>query len=69
MRALIYLALRNQFLRDNEVGEDKGYLGVTYPFKDPCHSASRISVNYRPTAPWGLAYQLANCAAGRRQRR
>ena len=35
----------------------------------PGHSATRIAVKRRPTAPEGVAYQLANCAASWRQRR
>ena len=35
----------------------------------PRHSAARISVKRCPTAPEGVAYQLADCAASRRQRR
>ena len=37
--------------------------------RSPRHSAARIAVNQRPTAPEGVAYQLADCAASRRQRR
>ena len=33
------------------------------------HSAAKIAVKRRPTAPEGVAYQLADCAASRRQQR
>ena len=34
----------------------------------PCHSAARIAMKRCPTAPKGVAYQLADSAASRRQR-
>ena len=37
--------------------------------RTPRHSAARIAVKRRPTAPEGVAYQLAECAASRRQQR
>ena len=57
----------SQSLCKNDVGKEKGSLGVTTTNNYPCHSAATIAVKRRPTAPEGVAYQLANCAARRRQ--
>ena len=35
--------------------------------RTPHHSAARIAMNRRPTAPGGVAYHLANCAVRRHQ--
>ena len=35
----------------------------------PRHSAAKISVKRRPTAPKGVAYQIADYASSRRQKR
>ena len=66
--ARIYLALRTPNIFVRMTWKKTRSLSEFQPLpKYPCHSAARISGKRCPTAPEGVAYQMANCAAGRRQ--
>ena len=47
----------------------RGLLEFQLHDRTPRHSAARIALKRRPTAPEGVAYQLADCAASWRQPR
>ena len=64
---LIYQARQtpNVFVRTTWA-KTRGILEFQLREITPHNSAARIAVKQRPTAPEGVAYQLADCAASRR---
>ena len=56
-----------QRLHEDDVGKDKGILKFQLLPTTPRHSAASMAVKLRLTASEVMVYQLADCAASRRQ--
>ena len=70
IHAWISLALRtpNVFMRTTWE-KNRGISDFQVLLSTPRHYSARMAVNWRPTAPKGMAYQLTDCAASRCQQR